>query len=204
MGMEIFNFPQNSELWHLARCGIPTASNFQCLMVKTGDKRGRATYLRKLAAERITGKPAASYSNKYMERGHEWESEACDRYSMLKRVDLEVVGFVTNHGAGCSPDRFVIGQSGMVEIKTQEPELLIETILRDEFPTEHKGQTQGGLWICDKDYIDLMIHSQGMPPFIKRAGRDARYIADLTGEVARLNDDVETLVEKIKRYGMAA
>jgi hypothetical protein len=194
--MEIVDVPQNSPEWHAARLGLPTTSEFQCLMAKSADRKGRATYMRRLAEEIITGRVAETFRNESMDRGHVQEPEAADRYSFLKRVDLEVVGFVKNHGAGCSPDRFIVGQSGLLEIKTQRADILIETILKDEFPGEHKAQTQGALWICDRDYVDLMIHCPGMPPFIKRAGRDVRYIADLAGEVARFNEELAALVER--------
>ena len=43
-----------------------------------------------------------------------------------------------------------------------------------------------------------------MMPFIKRAYRDDNYIATLEKEVARFNDELAELVEKLKSYGRRA
>ena len=40
-----------------------------------------------------------------------------------------------------------------------------------------------------------------MPPFIKRAYRDERYIADLAAAVSQFNDELAVVVEQIRAYG---
>lgn len=200
MPIEIFNVEQNSPDWFECRRGIPTASNFQCLMAKSADRKGRATYMRRLAAEIITGEIGETFSRAELDRGHALEPDAANLYSLLRGQDLDVVGFVRNGDKGCSPDRF-IGADGVLEIKTQRADILIETILKDEFPNEHVAQTQGALWVCEREFADLIVYWPGMPPFIKRATRDVRYIAELAGEVARFNDELAALVEKVRRYG---
>jgi hypothetical protein len=72
--IEIFDFPQNSPEWFEARRGIATASMFATIQASGkggGESKTRATYLRKLAGEIITGKPAENFSNGAMQRGHE-------------------------------------------------------------------------------------------------------------------------------------
>jgi hypothetical protein len=206
MPVQFFEFEQNSPEWFEARRGIPTASNFQCLMAKSAERKGRATYMRQLAAEIITGEAGESFKSAAMDRGHALEDDAANYYSMVRKAAVRKIGFARNDGkhgaAGASPDR-LIGDDGNLEIKTQRADILIETLAKDEFPNEHVAQVQGGLWVTDREFADLIIYWPKMPALIKRVRRDVRYIAELAGEVARFNDDLAALVEKIRAYGMA-
>ena len=97
MPAEIIVCEQNSPEWFEARRGIPTASMFATVMAKGKDKGPsltRATYMRKLAGEIITGEPMENYSNAHMERGHSMEGEARDFYAFLTSDPPEQVGFI--------------------------------------------------------------------------------------------------------------
>lgn len=205
--LEIFDCAQNSEEWYAARAGIPTSSEFATVMAK-GKTAGsesitRRKYLYKLAGEVITGMPEEGYSNAAMERGHVMEAEAREYYAFMQDVEPQLVGFVRNHGAGSSPDSFV-STDGILEIKTKKPSVLIEAILRDDYPPEHRAQIQGQLWICEREWCDLVCYWPKMPPCIRRIERDNSYIATLAGEVARFNDDLAALVERLQKTGIAA
>lgn len=197
--IEVFNFPQNSPEWHAIRSGLPTASCFSQILAK-GEGKTRAAYLRRLAAEIITGEPLESFTSPSMERGHALEDEARNLYAFMNDVEPEQVGFIRNGRKGCSPDA-LLGGSGMLEIKTQRGDLLIDTILKDEFPRCYLAQVQGQLWVAEREYCDLLVYSPGLPPFIKRARRDEAYITKLAGEVARFSEELSELVQKVKRYG---
>ena len=66
MAAEYFDVEQGGEEWLRLRLGIPTASVFKTLMVKTEVKVGRTTLLYKLAGERLTGEPMENFSNAAM------------------------------------------------------------------------------------------------------------------------------------------
>ena len=203
MSPTIIECTQGTHEWHMARLGLPTASEFKTILgVKkdSRDKVTRNTYLRKLAGEIITGEPMENYRNADMDRGNAMEAEARDFYAFTTDEPIERVGFVVNGGKGCSPDSFV-GQIGMLEIKTAFPHILIEKILADDFPPEHKAQTQGALWVCEREWIDLAIYWPKMPMFTKRAYRDPAYIKQISDEVDQFNAELHELVEKIRRYG---
>lgn len=207
--MKIVDCTQGTPEWHQARAGIPTASEFSTVLAKgkTKDSESvtRRRYIHKLAGERITGEPAESYSNGFMDRGKEMEPQARDDYGFINDVTPELVGFVTldDGSAGCSPDSF-IGTNGMLEIKSAAPHILLEHMLKGDFPPEHKAQTQGGLWVCEREWIDLLIYWPKMKPFIVRAHRDEAYIRDLASAVAVFNEEVAAVVERYQRYGEAA
>lgn len=202
MTIEISHCEQNSEEWMRLRAGLPTASGFGSILAK-GEGKTRATYMRKLAAEIITGEPTESFTNGALERGHVMEDEARKMYAFLRDVEPQQVGFVRNGQMGASPDSF-IGDNGILEIKTMRGDLLIDFIVKDEFPSVHKAQTQGLLLVTEREWVDLHVYWPKMPPFTKRAYRDDIYLKTLADEIARFNDDVHALVEKIKAYGVAA
>lgn len=205
--MRIVDCEQGSPEWYRARLGLPTASNFQTIMVPIGPRggvpEGRKTLLFKLAGEIITGELMDNYSNAHMERGKTMEGEARNYYSFMTDTEPQRVGFIVNGPKGCSPDS-LIGADGMLEIKTELPHLLIETLLKDEFPTKHRAQTQGQLWVAERDWIDLVIYWPKMPPFIKRASRDEIYIRTLSDAVDRFNDELQATVARIRQFGRAA
>lgn len=200
--LDILDCDQNTAEWMRARMGIPTASMFATVMSKGrgGPSKTRQTYLHKLAGEVLTGAPMDSFSNAHMERGHEMEQEACDAYAFLTDSAPETVGFIRNGRAGASPDRLV-GDSGLLEIKTKLPHLMIEVIMRDDMPPEHRAQCQGQLWIAEREWIDLVCYWPGMPMFIHRAQRDEPYIAQLSEAVDAFNDELDQIVAKVKAYG---
>lgn len=199
--MEIINCEQNSPEWFEARRGIPTASQFKAILAK-GEGKTRRTYMMKLAGELITGERMESFSNEYTERGHEFEPEARDLYQFQTGAELRRVGFIRSGKAGCSPDS-LIGEDGGLEIKSQSPHLLIETILKDEFPSEHRAQVQGTLWITKRQWWDIAVYYRGVPLFTKRAHRDEKYIQTLATEVDRFNAELADVVSQIQRRGEA-
>jgi hypothetical protein len=199
--VQIIHCDQNSEEWLRARMGIPTASAFGQLLAK-GEGKTRRTYMLKLAGEIITGEPMESFSNEHTERGHAMEDEARDLYAFQTGAQLERVGFIRNGRAGCSPDS-LIGSDGGLEIKTKLPHLLIELMLKNEFPPEHKAQVQGTLWVAKREWWDLSVYYRAMPPFVIRAHRDERYIQTLATEVDRFNAELDQVVEQIRRRGEA-
>lgn len=189
---------QGSAEWRAARAGLPTASEFSSLLAK-GEGKTRRSYLMRLAGEKITGEPAETFESAEMVRGRAMEAQAMAMYSFERDAECEKVGFIRNGRAGASPDALV-GSSGLLEIKTKKPSLLIECILRDEFPPEHKAQVQGQLWISERSWCDIAVFWPGMPLFVRRAYRDEAYIADLARAVSIFNAEVDMVVDKIRAY----
>ena len=115
----------------------------------------------------------------------------------------ELVGFVRNGRKGCSPDSLIDGD-GLLEIKTKIPALHIECLMRADFPPEHRAQCQGALWVSEREWIDLAVYWPGLPLVVYRATRDDDYIANLAAEVDRFNDELDAIVERVRRYGAKA
>lgn len=191
---------QGSEAWFSVRLGLPTASMFGDLLAK-GEGKTRRAYMRKLAAEIITGEVGESFTTQAMERGRAMEAEARDLYAFVHDAPLRQVGFISNGQKGCSPDS-LIGENGGLEIKTQRADLLIDTLLKDKFPSEHIAQCQGFLWVAEREWVDLCVYWPRMPLFVKRAYRDEAYIKDLSAAVDAFNGELADTVAKVRSYGL--
>lgn len=204
--MEIFDLEQGTPEWFQARMGIPTSSEFSTVMARGrsgGESKTRRTYLLKLAGEIITGEPMDNYSNHHMERGKEMEAEARHFYSFMHDAEPQQVGFIRNGEKGCSPDS-LLGDVGMLEIKTKMPHLMVDLLLKDAFPPEHKAQTQGALWVAEREWIDLAVYWPHMPLFVKRAHRDEEYIASMSAAVDQFNQELRDIVSKVQGLEAAA
>jgi hypothetical protein len=199
MSLQLIYCEQGSREWAVARLAIPTASRFADILAH-GDGKTRRKYLLSLAGEMLIGEPMATFSNHRMERGRFLEAEARERYAFKYDVEPQPVGFIRNGRAGASPDALLDG-SGVLEIKTALPSILIEKLLRDEFPPEHRAQTQGELWIAEREWVDLAIYHPRLPLFVKRAARDEAYIRTLAAAVDRFNEELDLTVDMVRRCG---
>jgi hypothetical protein len=199
--MQILNCEQGSPEWFAARLGIPTASEFHTIMASGrggGESKTRRTYMMKLAGEILTGQPMDSFSNGHTERGKEMEPDARNLYAFMKDCEPEIVGFIRNGPKGCSPDSLV-GNNGMVEIKTKLPHLQVDCLLSDRLPPEHKAQCQGQLWVAEREWVDFVSYWPGLPLFVIREHRDEEYIAKIAAAVDEFNGELAHAVERVRR-----
>lgn len=204
----LYDVEQRSAEWFAARRGIPTASEFHSVIAngKGGaPSKTRASYMRKLAAELVTEDVAESYSSADMDRGRTMEPAALDWYAFTRGVELQRVGFARRGNKGCSPDALV-GDDGMVQIKTMRPDLLIELLEVLEHnpsyvPPEHKPQCQGELLVMGRQWTDLVIFWPKMPTPVLRVRRDDEYCAWLDQEVDVFEMQVRKLADKIRKMG---
>ena len=208
--VDVFDFEQGSDEWLMARLGMPTASVFATIMADGrdgGDSIGRRKLLYQLAGELLTGEVAETFTNAAMMRGKEMEPEACEHYAFTRDVELERVGFVVRtlprgQRVGCSPDRFVVGQDKVLETKTMRPDLLIELAQRGTFPTEHRAQCYGTLWVTGRSLCDLMIFYRNMPiaPTFTLE-RNELYIRQIAEAVEVFAYELKGVVEHVRNMG---
>ena len=171
---------QKTPEWWALRIGMPTASRFGDVMA-AGEGKTRDLYLRQLAGELICGQPMETFSTAAMEHGSLVEPEAAAHYQMATGHSVEPVGFVTTElngsEVGASPDGFV-DCDGMVEFKRVAPHLLIDAFRSGNLPG-HTWQLQGGMWVCERSWCDLVGYYPGMPLYRRRVKRDDNAIARL-------------------------
>jgi hypothetical protein len=189
--------------WFQARLGVVTASEFATVMTKGrggGESKTRRTYLLKLIGEALTGERTDGFTNMHMERGHEMEREARDLYAMLRDVEPREVGFLRRGRVGASPDALV-GDDGLLEIKTKLPHLHLELLLAGELPKEHRPQSQGQMWVSGRKWLDFMSYWPGLPPFLVRVTRDEAYIAELSTAVNAFLAEMDEGIARVRSCG---
>lgn len=209
MALQIFDCEQGTPEWFACRSGIPTASEFQTILAKGrggGESVGRRKYLLTKAGEVLTGECAPEgYTNSHMERGKIMEAEARNWYAFHSDLEPVRVGFIRNDAlrAGVSPDS-AISKNGLLEVKTKLPHLQLEVLLAGVLPSEHKAQCQGGLLVAEREWLDFVSYWPKLRPFCTRVTRDEPYIAALKIAIADFNEELDALVAKFQRYGVAA
>jgi predicted phage-related endonuclease len=77
---------------------------------------------------------------------------------------------------GFSPDGLV-GDDGLIEIKTRRQKTQLTTILADEVPRENMAQIQAGLLVTGREWLDYISFCGGMPLYPKRVYPDPRWQA---------------------------
>ena len=154
-------------------------------------------------AERLTGKSQnQGFSTPDTERGIEQEPYARMAYEAETGNIVEEVGFIKHATlmAGCSPDG-LIDHNGGLEIKSVIPTVQIETVEKGGYPSKHKPQIQGGLWVTGREYWDFVSFSPDLPNnlrlYVYRVERDEEYIANLEAEVTRFLVEVDELYETL-------
>lgn len=172
---------QGSDEWLAERCGLLTASTIGQLItaktIKPASNDVSRSLTNHLVAERITGYVEPTFVSADMERGNLDEPIARDLYSQHYAPATEV-GFMTRtvngHTIGYSPDGLV-GDDGLIEIKSRRQKKQLATILADEVPLENMAQLQAGLLISGRDWIDYLSYCGGMPLYVKRVRPDPRW-----------------------------
>jgi hypothetical protein len=200
--VQVHDVDQGSPEWFALRAGRPTASDFKRLITATGKPSTQLSdYAATLAAELYAGRPLEVWEgNQWTERGKELEPMAADHYRFVHEVELERVGFVTNHEIGCSPD-YLVGKDGMLEIKCLAPWKHVQALAywnkHKRPPPDYVAQAQGQLLICLRDWLDLLLFHPELPPVTIRVRPDFDYQRKLCEQIeiclVERNDLVELL-----------
>ena len=194
---------QGSPEWHELRRGIITASVASSLITPTGKIANNDTVKKlayQMAAERITGRVEKSFVSYDMERGNIEEVFARDLYSKTYQSVTEC-GFIDTlfFGArvGYSPDGLV-GDDGLIEIKSRMAKYQIQTICTQEVPSEYMLQLQFGLWITCRKWIDFIQYSNGMSMYVQRVTPNAETVKIIEEAVTAFEKRVKDIIDEYK------
>ena len=191
---------QGGDEWHALRRGMITASAISRLLTGTGKPANNDTsraQLLQLLAERITGESEPSFYGDDMARGHLLEPLARDIYAQ-HRAPVTECGFVTadfdGTVIGYSPDGLV-GDDGLIEIKSPRQKNHLRSLLTDEVPAEYVPQVQTGLAVTGRAWCDFITYAPGLPLFIHRCTRDELVIAQLIAAAQAAEVELQRLME---------
>jgi hypothetical protein len=159
--------------------------------------------MRELIAERIRGERYEKFKKTAsMERGNELEEQAAQTYALLRWVDPQKVGFITNDAGtiGCSPDR-LLGDDGLLEIKCPDPDTMVEYMLKGKLEQTYRPQTQGQLWIAERRWCDTIAYDGLMVPVIMNSERDNSFIMDLSRLMDKFLAKMQQAIEDLQKKG---
>lgn len=196
---------QGSDEWHTARLGMITASEMHLVLtptLKPANNDRTRLHLYELLAQRVTGYVEPQYISDAMLRGHEDEILARAMYSE-KYAPVTEAGFVTNDEwgfkIGYSPDGLV-GDDGLIEVKSKMAKHHTKTILEGVVPDEHMLQVQTGLLVTGRKWCDFISYCGGMPMWICRAYADDRVQSAIVEAATVFEKQID---EKMAQYDVA-
>ena len=193
------NVKQNSEEWDAIRRGKFTASSFADLFAsKSTQAYEKAIF--KVAYERITGESPESFTNEYMERGHELEPLAADAYEVETFNIIDECGFFElNDWVGCSPDR-TVGIDGLVEIKCPAYNTFIRYINAGVLPSTYFYQVHGQMYVTGRQWVDFVAFHPPFKPFIIRVERDEKVCSEIEKALNEAIEKAKKVIEKLTKY----
>lgn len=202
---------QNTEAWQALRTGKATASNFACFMANEGKAFGEPAkkYALQLALEQLTGRKAEfGFKNADTDRGHEQEPVARMLYEDERFVEVTNGGFYDCGEYGDSPDG-LIGDDGVIEIKSVIASVHYDTLRRGSFDPSYRWQLVGHLDCSGRDWVDFVSYCSDFPEsgqlIVYRQDRD-----DFKDELPRLTErraqflELVAQVKKSIEEGLAA
>lgn len=199
--MIIVDCEQGSPEWDACRIGIPTASNFAKILTATGKVSDtRETYMIELACEAVSGRSEENFMSYRMKEGRRLEEESRQVYAMNNEVEVRQVGFVYKDERkmfGCSPDG-LIDPNGGFETKDAKFTVQYKRLKEKKMITEHIPQTQGALYICEREWWDFQSYCSGLPELCIRNYRDENYISRLEEELEKFCYELAGLINKLK------
>lgn len=197
--MTLHQYPdliQGTDEWLDVRRGIVTASVVGRLItpatIKPANNPESRSLTMLLAAERITNWTDPIYVSDDMLRGTEDEPKARDLYSE-HHAPVTETGFMVRddwgYRIGYSPDGLV-GDDGLIEVKSRRAKKHLQTILEDAVPTENMAQLQCGLLVSGRAWCDYISYCGGMPLWVKRVHPDQKWQDAIVAAVAKFEQAV--------------
>jgi putative phage-type endonuclease len=196
---------QGTTEWFAARCGKVTASRVADIIAKTktGYSTSRDNYMAQLVCERMTGKPAESFSNSAMQWGTDTEPFARAAYEAKVDILVTEVGFITHPTiamSGASPDG--LADKGLVEIKCPNTATHIATLLDQKVPEKYITQMMWQMACTERQWCDFVSFDPRMPEkyqlFIKRINFDKQLVDSLENSVIQFLGDVDLKIQQLE------
>jgi hypothetical protein len=191
---------QGSPEWFAAVCGNPGASNIDKIITTTGARsKQRDDFMYQLAGERITGKREETFQSQAMQNGIEREANARLLFEMIQGVEVKQVGIVYKDEwklCHCSPDG--MPENSGLEIKNPMMKTHVRYLLSGKLPTDYFGQIQMSLYVTERDTWWFMSCFDGLKPLIIECHRDEPFIKKLESELNIFNEELLTMVERLK------
>lgn len=201
---------QGSDKWLEARRGLITASEMKLVLtptLKAANNEKTRAHVYELAAQRISGRVEPGYEGYDMLRGKMEEQRALSEYGQHVEP-VKYCGFITNDKwgftLGYSPDS-AVGDAGLVEAKSRvqkyQVQTLVECVAENTIPQEFMLQCQTGLLVSEREWLDFISFSNGLPMCVIRVYPDEKVQAAIIEACEAFEAKI---AETIAKYQTAA
>ena len=203
MSLKTFpNVGQRTDEWYQLRTGIITASAVNGLLtaktLAVADNDTSRGLVAIAAAERVAGFVDPTFTAIDMARGVDDEPFAVDAYAMhcapVTDCGFMVRTFPFGARLGYSPDGLV-GEDGLIEIKSRRGKKHVETVISGEVPPENMAQIQAGLLVSGRAWCDYVSYCAGLHLWTKRVHPDPAWFAAITAAVEAFEAAVTRTVD---------
>lgn len=165
-----------SQDWVDLRLGIPTSSEFHRIFTPKKMELSKSAdgYLYELLAEwRLKQPVKPDLALWAVERGREYEEEACNFFELTTGMRTKESGFfmTDNKKIGASPDR-ILADGSLLEIKNHLAHVHLAYVMAGVFPQEHVLQTQGQMYVSEAKSSFLLLYHPGLPPLLLKTEPD--------------------------------
>lgn len=193
--MKIHQVEQQSPEWFALRDLKLTSSKATAIGNWDKGKGGLDTLARGLVRKHFSSNKEEGFETKDTKRGNECEPIARELYELESGNKVTMVGFIeADEYSGCSTDG-LIGEDGVLEIKSPDDPAYFDVLLEMEVPSDYMWQAQMELLITGRKWCDLVFYSgnydKGLITF--------RILPDLQKQEA-LKKGIETGKRLIKEY----
>ena len=201
--MKIYNFEQRTDEWYAIRRGKLSASNAS--IIATNGK-GLETYVYTLMSEYYSNGEKDHFVSADMQRGIDLEPEARIEFEFYTGLDVQEVGFVElNQFCGVSPDG-LIGNDGLIEIKSPNDLTYFKLLLNGEIKSEYLWQMQMQMFVTKRKYCYFVSYNPNFKQtfFIKKIERDEEMIQKIKEGIdygTKLIKEIKDKYEKILKGG---
>jgi len=192
--MEIIkDIPQGSDEWMKMRIGSIGGSSISPAVAK-GEGKMRKSLLYTMVGEMLSGQKKETFKSKEMENGLTFEDDGRTLYSFMTDTEVEQIAmFRDGPNKHASPDG-VVGDDGLIEIKTVIPSTFVEYKNTGVIPTDYRRQIQWTLHISGRKWCDYVVHCPAIKEIaavvITRVWRDEK-------EIYILNDGADMFIEEM-------
>ena len=158
----------------------------------------------RLVAEWATGDSAEEFvATHAMERGHELEGEALERFGEITGMTAKAVGLVYRNEArteACSPDW--MAEAFGVEVKCVEPWTLIGWRRIGGMPPEHEAQVQFSLWVTGFERWYFFAYHPDLPPLLIECCPENRWQKAFNEHVPTFIREMHTMRDLLRAEGI--
>jgi hypothetical protein len=194
---------QGSDEWFEARLGLLTGSHFQELMPSERAKKewtdGQLSYLRRVAAEILTGQREETYQSPAMVWGTTWEPVAREAYSDLTMTSIRECGFFQySEYVGSSPDGIIGKDASTFECKCPASKQHLRYFLDPaELWKDYKWQVVGEM-LCTGIHEAVIVSYDPRFPEIKQLA--VYHPKDYADDLKKLEDRLGKATEILKEW----